>query len=755
MRPPRSPRRARAAIRLATAVAAAATAATLAAGTAPAFADCPGAQPACPYTTTSQIGQRGGGVLRFPQSVAIGPDGSVYVADQSSSVIQVFDARGTFLREVGQAGVRPGELGSVGAIAVAADNTLFVAEGTNRIDRFDASGNLIQSFGKLGNGIGEFHFGAGGGNDSPAGGGLATSGNFLFVSDSFNDRIQRFNLDGSGGAEIVAPGMLNYPRGLTVNGQRLLVADDKHNRIAVFDTGGRFLGTFASGPGAAPGQLDSPFGVAVDPAGRVFVADDLNHRVVRFGPKSKYPYKARWGSYGAGPGQLAYPRGIATDTAGNVYVTNTGDDRIDVFDRSGGLLRSFGASGRSNGQFNTPLGVGADASGIRAVADSVNGRVQLLNPDGSIATAWGAIAPGPTILPNPVAVAFDAAGNGYVLDQRRARILVFDRASGLMTRTIGSQGSGPGNMLDPSALAITPGGTISVADTGNQRIVRFTTAGEYLGARTDIGPAVGIAVTPDGSRTYVNDKRYIRVLDANGTEITEFGGLGNKIGKLAAPAQIALDPGGNLWVADRGNNRVQEFGPDGERLLTFGNRGFGPGQFINPTGVSVDCHGTLTVTDTQNNRVQQFALAAPPATTCAALGPLGNPPPPKLPTLPTPLGPQLSVRPLRTASLFSTRALPLRVGCDTVCALTATGTVTERHKPRKRKRAFSVTLHPVTVKVPAGETKVVRLTLTRTQVKRLRKAMGKRRGLVLTLQVTATAEAGAPTADSRQLLVTG
>jgi DNA-binding beta-propeller fold protein YncE len=378
-----------------------------------------------------------------------------------------------------------------------------------------------------------------------------------------------------------------------------------------------------------------------------------------------------------------------------------------------------------------------------------------LNPDGSIATVWGSVAPGPTILRNPVAVAFDGAGNGYVLDQRRARILVFSRATGLLTRTIASQGSGPGNLLDPSALAITPGGTIYVADTGNERVARFTTGGEYLGARTDAGRVVGIAVTPDGSRVYVNDKRYIRVFDPSGEPITEFGGLGNKLGKLAAPAQIALDGGGNLWVADRGNNRVQQFGPNGERLLTFGTRGTGPGQFINPTGVSVDCHGTLTVTDTENNRVQQFALAAPPAVPCATLGPLGNPPPPRLPTLPLPLGPQVTVRALRSTGLFASRALPLRVGCDTVCTLTATGTVTERNKPSKRKRAVSATLRPATTTVPAGETKVVRLTLSATQVARLRKAMKGRRGLVVTLQIVATAAAGEPTAVSRRLPADG
>jgi tripartite motif-containing protein 71 len=719
-------------------------------------ADCPGAAPSCPYVATTQIGQRGGGVLRFPQTVAIGPGGAVYVGDQSSNVVQVFGADGSFQREVGVAGTRPGELGPVGAVAVAADGTLLVADGRDRIDRFDGSGRFVNAFGSSGTEVGQFHFGAGGGHDAPAGGGLAIAGQTLFVSDSFNDRIQRFQLDGTGAAELVAPGLLNNPRGLAVSGTRLVVADDHNHRLAVFDTGGRFLQAVGGGQGQGLGQLSFPFGVAVDPQGRVFVADDLNHRVVRFGPKSRYPYKARWGSYGTAPGQLAYPRAIAVDQAGHIYVTNTGNDRIDVFDRTGTLLRSFGASGRAPGQFNAPLGVGADAAGFRAVADSVNGRIELLNPDGTIAAVWGSPAPGPTILPNPVAVAFDATGNAYVLDQRRARIVVFDRASGLPARTIGSQGSGPGRLLEPSALAIDGAGTISVADTGNERIARFSIDGGYLGSRTDVGRTRGIAVTPDGARTYVagTDSR-ITAYDAAGAVVAEFGGVGSKLGKLSVPGQLALDAAGNLWVADRGNSRVQEFGPDGERLLTFGQRGTGPGQFINPTGVTIDCHGTLTVTDTKNNRVQQFALAAPAAPACSALGPIANPPPPKLPTLPLPLGPQVTARTLRTHGLFSTRVLPLRVGCDTICTLTATGTLTERVRPRHRKKAFSISLRRVTVKLPAGEAKVVRLQLSRAQVKRLRRALKRRRGLTATLQLVAAADVGEPTTVTRRLPATG
>jgi len=724
-------------------------------GGAAAQSACPGANPVCPYALSSQIGQRAGGVLRFPQSIAIGPDGSVYVADQSSSVIQVFGPDGGFRREIGRAGTRPGELTSVGAITVAADNTLLVADGSNRIDRFDAAGRLIGSFGRRGTGVGEFNFGKGGGNDAPAGGGLVTSGHLLFVSDSLNNRVQRFNLDGSGATEIIPPGRLYNPRGLAVRGRRLIIADDKNHRLVVTDFGGRVIRTVGSGQGARGNQFSFPFGVAVDPQGRVFVADDINQRVLRFGPQPRYKYRARWGHYGTGPGQLAYPRAIASDASGALYVTNTGNDRIDVFDRSGRLLRSWGISGRGKGQFNAPLGVAADASGIRAVADSVNGRVEFLFPDGSIATSWGSPAPGPTILRSPVAVAFDAAGDAYVLDRRRARIFVFARATGLPARTIAAQGRGPGRLLDPSAIAIA-NGIITVADTGNRRIARFTTAGTYLGAWTDAGTVRGVAVTPDGARTYASaTNNRITVYDSQGGRITQFGGLGRTLGKLSAPAQIALDAGGKLWVADRGNNRIQRFGPDGERLGWFGERGIGPGQFINPTGVVVDCRGVLTVTDTRNNRIQQFLLAAPEAPPCAATTPLGNPPPPKAATLPPPLGPELTVKILRTGKLFSTRQLPLRVGCDTICRVSVTGALTERNKPRRRKRAFSISLRPATTRLAAGASKIVRVRLTRSQVARLRRAMGGRRGLAVTLQVEATADAGEPTTVSRRLTARG
>src|SRR6185295_5676095 len=178
-RPPRAVRRAAAGL-----LAAGAAGLAALAGAPPARADCPGANPVCAYAAAAQVGHRGEGVLRFPQAVAVGPDGMVYVADQGSHVVQVFNPAGQFVREVGISGTGPGQLTSAGAVAVAADGSLFVADGTNRIDRF----------------------GPGGGNAAGAGGGLAAAGPFVYVADTGNDRIQRFSLTGDAPRVLVPPG---------------------------------------------------------------------------------------------------------------------------------------------------------------------------------------------------------------------------------------------------------------------------------------------------------------------------------------------------------------------------------------------------------------------------------------------------------------------------------------------------------------------------------------------------------------------
>ena len=731
----------------------AAVALALLAAPTPAHADaCPGAA-VCPYAAAAVVGQRAEGVLRFPQAVAVGPDGSVYVADQYSHAIQVFSPAGVFERELGSSGAAPDGLTSVGGVAVASDNSVYVADGSNRIVRFAADGSVLDSWGKTGSGVGQLNFGAGLGNASGAGGGIAVGNGMVYVADTRNDRIERFAADGSHATVIVPPGRLSRPQGIALSGSRLIVADDDHHRLAVFDTGGRFIKAVGSGPGAKPGQLSNPYDVAVDPSGRLYVADDSNHRVVRYGPASGYAYRARFGSYGSALGQMEYPRGIGADAAGNSYVADPGNNRIDAFNIGGTPLRAFGTSGRNPGQFIMPMGVGSDASGLRAVADSIVGRVQLLNPDGSVAAVYGSPAPGPTLLPDPVATAFDGAGTAYVLDQQRGAILVFDR-NGKIVKTIGSRGTGAGHLLAPSALALDAAGDIYVADTGNGRIAHFTVNGGYVGSLGSFGSPRGVAVTPDGSRIYVADAGtdHIYVIAPSGQDISQFSGPGTKPGKLKQPAQIALDAAGTLWVANRGNHRVDAFGLDGKPVAEFGQRGTGTGQFEDPTGIDVNCQGLITVADTNNNRVQQFSGGA--AAPCAPLPAVQSPPPPVLPTAPPPVPPQLTVKQGAVHGLLARRTLPLQVRCDVPCTIAVVAKVRDRATPKKGHARAAATLSFKAVSIAAGKWATVKAKLSAAQVASLRKQLGRHTGLLARVQVTASTSNSAPTTVSKSYDVT-
>jgi hypothetical protein len=133
---------------------------------------------------------------------------------------------------------------------------------------------------------------------------------------------------------------------------------------------------------------------------------------------------------------------------------------------------------------------------------------------------------------------------------------------------------------------------------------------------------------------------------------------------------------------------------------------------------------------------------------------VGNPPPPKLPTLPAPIGPQLSVKVLRTSALLSRRSLPVRVACDTGCALTVTGSVGPMARPAKHHKRVTVTFHKLTRKLAAGDSAIVRPSLSAFALGRVRKALRARRGLSVELQLTATASVGPPTTETERLKVT-
>jgi tripartite motif-containing protein 71 len=133
---------------------------------------------------------------------------------------------------------------------------------------------------------------------------------------------------------------------------------------------------------------------------------------------------------------------------------------------------------------------------------------------------------------------------------------------------------------------------------------------------------------------------------------------------------------------------------------------------------------------------------------------VATPPPPKLPTLPAPLGPQVSLRILRSTGLLSTRNLPMRVGCDTACTVTATATATPAASPPRKKRRVTVALAKVVIALPAGESKILRPALSKTKAQQLSKALRGRRAVKVNVQIEASATTGEPTTITKRLTAT-
>jgi DNA-binding beta-propeller fold protein YncE len=276
-------------------------------------------------------------------------------------------------------------------LAVDRQGCLFVVDnGNNRVQKFDNNGNFILLWGSFGSANANFH--------NPTGIACDANGD-VYVVDTNNHRVQKF--DGKLGSYLMkfgtrgnGEGQFSSPWGIAVDQVRgyIYVVDSANFRIQKFDLSGEFIMQWGSF-GANDGQFYFPRGIAVDQAdGSVYVVDMGNHRVQKFDTSTNVlpQLLAKWGG-GLGPGHASDPRaqepgqfrspwGIAVDSQGDVYVTDTGNHRVQKFDREGNFITQWGGFGNGDGQFNFPYGIAVDAKGSVFVVDSGNTRVQQFMP---------------------------------------------------------------------------------------------------------------------------------------------------------------------------------------------------------------------------------------------------------------------------------------------------------------------------------------------------------------------------------------
>ena len=281
----------------------------------------------------------------------------------------------------------------------------------------------------------------------------------------------------------------SYPHGIAVDSNgSVYVADSSNNRVQKFDLQGNFI-TFIGDSvpnGSANGSFQRPSSVAVYGSGNVYVADTNNNRIQKFDPQGNFItyIGASAPNASSANGSFSSPYAVAIDGTGNVYVADTGNNRVQKFDPQDNFITYIGASApnasSANGSFNQPSGVAVDSSGYVWVADSGNNRLQKFDPQGNFITYTGASAPNASSANGsfnfPHRIAVDVSKNVYVADTNNNRIQKFGLQGNFITY-IGASAPNASSANDsfsyPYGVAVDGNGNVYVADSSNSRVVIY------------------------------------------------------------------------------------------------------------------------------------------------------------------------------------------------------------------------------------------------------------------------------------------
>ncbi|MFF8447653.1 RICIN domain-containing protein [Streptomyces leeuwenhoekii] len=307
---------------------------------------------------------------------------------------------------------------------------------------------------------------------------------------------------------------------------------------------------------AVSARLNTPYGVAVDLDGTLYISESGGHRVWKVTTDGKISTVAGTGSAGRGAenvsavsAQLREPRGIAVDSAGDLYIADAGNHRIRKITMADGKIHTFAGTGTGTyggdglsataAHLNYPFDVAVDGAGDVYIADYGNHRIRkVTKADGKISTVAGTVGAGlasdgtdatAAQLKNPTAVAVDSAGNLYIADQGNQRVRKVAKADGKI-RTVAGTGaatySGDNVKATSAALkwplgvVVDSTGDLYIADQHNHRVRRVTADGTIS------------TVAGTGSPTYGGD------------------GKSATSAQLSTPQGIAVDCVDNLYIAE-------------------------------------------------------------------------------------------------------------------------------------------------------------------------------------------------------------
>lgn len=485
------------------------------------------------------------GELELPYDIAVSPDGNYYLTDFSDNRIVKLGENMEFLTMWGEEGNETGEFETPTGITVDDDGFVYVADfGNSRIQKFDAEGTFILSIGSNGTANGQFY----GVFD------VTTRNGRLYASDYSNHRIQVFN-----------------------------------------STNGDFLFTWGN-QGAGNGQFEHPAGIAIDSNDSIYIADVDNDRVQKFYEDGTFV--TTWGSSGVNPSEFDQPGFIAIDTDDRIYVSDTANDRVQKFSATGDFESEFGESGSGLGQFSSLVGLTIHPQGGVLALDYVDQQIQRFGIQEYEVMQILSVSEQTGIVFD---FTFDSDGNYYVTGGLISTIFKYTSDGGYVKNwTLPSSGLGFG-------IEMHENGTLFIADAGNDVIHMYDTEGTLLNTFGSSGTAVGELDTPVALAIkdnllyiseYNNDR--ISVFNLTSLDVEIIGTSGSALGEISQPYGLTFDSDGILYVADRGNNRIQRFYTNGTPIDTWVDND-------EPIFLEFDLEGNLYVTGGSYRTLKKYS----------------------------------------------------------------------------------------------------------------------------------------------------
>ena len=485
------------------------------------------------FTYLAQFGSRGAGNGQFNQAYGVAVDSVhnwVYVVDGAGRVEKFsLDTTKnppvvTYLSQFGK-----GTLVAPRQVTVAPNGDVLVTNRESAVKKnphnmcyvYTSSGTELFSFGAAGKGLGQF-------TTDPRGISVSADGTMAFATDSGGKRIEAFTLTQSGGnytgatpSYTIPSGTGNAafvgPRGLTTTSDNhLLVTDEWGFNFHEFSfTPGttNYTSTYNSTPTAPPVPgVNSPRGVRVAANGQVYITDYWNQRIEYMNGNGT---GAQAFGFRGDPSQLgainfAWDSAVQPGT-GDIFVANRESNQVEIFSPTGTPVGTpFGGNGSGNGQFSFPQGIAFAPDGTLLVDDSGNDRIQRFTMKaGNASAAWDAtygqkgtgVTSPPGDLNNPTGIAVAPDGTVWVADTLNNRIQSMS-ASGVWNAPI-SKTTGTGHQIGfkvPWGVTVAPDGSIWVSDTGNNRLVSMQTSGALIFSANE--GSMGIPAVPDDTLIY-------------------------------------------------------------------------------------------------------------------------------------------------------------------------------------------------------------------------------------------------------------